>query len=68
MAINKVDYAGKTLIDLTKDTVTPNTLARGVTAHGANGEIITGTATILNYDLVGETTYRDGSLPTYGLE
>ena len=43
MAVNKVVYAGKTLVDLTGDTVTPNALAQGVTAHDASGEEITGT-------------------------
>lgn len=42
MAINKVDFAGNTLIDLTTDTVTPETLAEGVTAHDASGAFITG--------------------------
>lgn len=45
MGINKVVYAGKTLIDLCDDTVTPETLAEGVTAHNAEGELITGTMT-----------------------
>ena len=45
MAYNKIIYKGDTLIDLTADTVTPETLAEGVTAHAKNGEIITGTAT-----------------------
>lgn len=40
---NKVVYAGKTLIDLTEDTVTPATLKSGVTAHDAAGAKITGT-------------------------
>lgn len=39
---NKVVYAGKTLIDLTEDTVTPATLKSGVTAHDASGAQITG--------------------------
>lgn len=43
MAINKVVYGGDTLVDLTSDTVTPETLAKGYTAHGANGEPIVGT-------------------------
>ena len=43
MAVNKVEYAGNTLIDLTGDTVTAATLKAGVTAHGADGEPITGT-------------------------
>lgn len=43
MAVNKVVYDGSTLIDLTEDTVTPETLAEGVTAHAASGETIIGT-------------------------
>lgn len=43
MAINKVEYAGNVLIDLTNDSVTPETLAKGATAHNAKGEQITGT-------------------------
>ena len=45
MAYNKIIYGGKTLIDLTTDTVTAADLAKGVTAHGANGVVITGTST-----------------------
>lgn len=45
MAISKVVYGNATLIDLTADTVTANDLASGVTAHGSNGEQITGTST-----------------------
>lgn len=43
MAINKIDFAGNTLIDLTSDTVTADTLSEGVVAHGADGEVVTGT-------------------------
>lgn len=43
MAVNKVEYGGNTLIDLTSDTVTPETLAAGVTAHDARGVTIMGT-------------------------
>lgn len=43
-AVNKVEINGKTVIDLTQDTVTPETLKKGVTAHSASGEQITGTA------------------------
>lgn len=43
MAVNKVVYDGKTLVDLTSDTVTPATLAKGVTAHDKSGAKITGT-------------------------
>lgn len=43
MAVNKVVYSGETLVDLTNDTVTPETLAEGVTAHDKSGAVITGT-------------------------
>lgn len=43
MAVNKVSINGATVLDLTADTVTPETLNMGVTAHNAAGELITGT-------------------------
>lgn len=42
MAVNKVVYGGKTLVDLTGDTVTPGTLAAGATAHDKAGNPIVG--------------------------
>lgn len=48
MAVSKVNYGSTTLIDLTGDTVTADKLLSGYTAHGADGEAITG-------------TYQDGS-------
>lgn len=45
MANNKIIYYGETLIDLTADTVTPETLLSGQTAHDKSGEIIEGTCT-----------------------
>ena len=42
MAYNKIQYGNETLIDLTGDTVTPETLAQGRTATAANGEKIVG--------------------------
>lgn len=43
MAISKVIYGGETLLDLTADTVVKEKLLKGYTAHGANGELVTGT-------------------------
>lgn len=43
MSVNKVVYNKKTLIDLSNDTVTSDTLLRGCVAHRADGTIITGT-------------------------
>lgn len=45
MAISKVVYGGDVLIDLTADTVKADKLLRGYTAHGADGDPITGTCT-----------------------
>ena len=44
MAISKVDFGGRTLIDLTNDSVTSASLLAGFTAHGADGELIRGAA------------------------
>ena len=43
MAVNKVVYGTTVLVDLTGDSVTPDKLAKGETAHNAAGEPITGT-------------------------
>lgn len=45
MAISKVIFGGETLIDLTTDTVKADKLLKGFTAHGADGETITGACT-----------------------
>ena len=71
MAISKVIYGGKTLIDLTSDTVTAEKLLSGYTAHGADGEAIAGTcmydadtsdATATAAEILkGKTAYKNGS-------
>lgn len=43
MAVNKIVINNEVQIDLTADTVTPSTLASGITAHDKTGAIITGT-------------------------
>lgn len=43
MGISKVVYGGNTLMDLTADTIKPDKLLKGYTAHGADGEPLTGT-------------------------
>ena len=60
MAVNKVEINGKTVLDLTGDSVTPEQLAQGTTAHNAAGEQITGTYTA-------EVFYIDleGGYPNY---
>ena len=44
MAVSKVIYAGDTLIDLTGDSVTPQTLLEVATAHDKSGAAIAGAA------------------------
>lgn len=45
MANSKIIYDGRVLMDLTADTVKADKLLKGFTAHGADGEPITGTCT-----------------------
>ena len=42
MAVNKVEINGEVKLDLTQDTVTENTLLKGVTAHDAAGNSVEG--------------------------
>lgn len=43
MAINRVDFGGKTLIDLTGDTLeSAEQLLKGIIAHSKDGSVITG--------------------------
>lgn len=57
MAVNKVVYNNKTLIDLTNDTVTINDLVEGVIAHDKSGTQINGT-------LVVRTIYTGSETPS----
>lgn len=43
MNVNKVEYEGRVLLDLTEDTVTPENLLVGATAHDSSGQRIVGT-------------------------
>ena len=52
---NKIVYDGDTLIDLTEDTVTPNTLLAGTTAHDRSGAPVTGTYTAPVTSVNGQT-------------
>lgn len=70
MAVSKVVYGGKTLIDLTGDTVTGDKLLEGATAHGKDGEVVTGVCTFdvdsndataaVAEILIGKTAYARG--------
>lgn len=46
MAVNKVEINGNTIVDLTSDTVSPDTLLEGVTAHDKTGMPISGQLTM----------------------
>lgn len=46
MGVSKVDFAGNTLVDLTGDSVTPETLLEGATAHNAAGNQIAGAVAV----------------------
>ncbi len=43
--INKIIYGDKILIDLTGDTISPENLGQGITAHDKSGKPIVGTST-----------------------
>lgn len=70
-AINKIIYGGRTLIDLTGDTVTADKLLKDFTAHDKSGETITGICTFdvdstdatvaVAEILSGKTAYARGS-------
>ncbi len=51
MAVNKVEINGQIAIDLTQDTVTPESLKKGIIAHSASGEKIVGTGTDTSIDV-----------------
>ena len=48
MAVSKVVYGQETIIDLTQDTVTKDTLLAGATAHTASGEKVDGVVTFIS--------------------
>lgn len=52
MAINKVEYAGKVLLDLTEDTVTEDQILEGAVAHDKTGRQIVGALINLAEDTV----------------
>lgn len=68
---SKVIYGGQVLIDLTGDSVTADKMLEGTTAHGKDGELVTGTctfdvdsgdATVAEAEILsGKTAYARGS-------
>lgn len=81
MANSKIIFNGQVLIDLTQDTVVADKLLLGYTAHGKDGELVTGTCTFdadtqdanaaASEILVGKSAYVkgakvEGSMPNNG--
>ncbi len=72
--VNKVIYGGRTLIDLSADTVTPDKLLKDLTAHDKSGSVVTGTCTFdvdsadataaVAEILTGKTAYARGAKMT----
>lgn len=65
MSVNKIIFGGSPLIDLTSDSVRPDTLLTGITAHAANGQLMVGTMSgvaVLDAYPVGST--YESILPT----
>lgn len=56
MAVNKVEVNGETKLDLTQDTVTPENLLSGATAHNAAGKQISGAVAPVRYDVAQDLT------------
>lgn len=48
-AVNYVEVNGEVLVDLRDDTVTPETLVKGATAHDAAGNVIEGAVAVAGY-------------------
>lgn len=71
MGVSKVVFGSDVLIDLTGDTVTADKLLNGITAHGKDGEAVTGSCTFdsdtsdataaIAEILNGKTAYARGS-------
>lgn len=51
-SVNKVVYGGNAIIDLTTDTVTADSLLKGVTAHRADGSAVVGTIPLYDGTIV----------------
>ena len=62
--VNRVDFDGRTLIDLPADTVTASLVASGVTFHLASGASSTGT--LASGDSLGYGT-GDATRPIVGI-
>lgn len=64
MGVSKVAYGSRTLVDLTADTVSASALRKGVTAHDASGNKVTGTLEDVACELVGKRLVVSGVTAT----
>lgn len=66
MPINKVVYYGKTIIDLSNDSVSADKMLVGTIAHNKSGEVITGAIPIYkgNYIVNDEIPIQNGNTLT----
>lgn len=62
MGINKVVYGTTVLVDLTNDTVRPESMLLGTRAHARNGDLIEGTMTGSQNGIL---VQLEGVIPTY---
>lgn len=60
MAVSKVVYSGKVLVDLTADTVTAGSLKKGITAHDKSGAPIVGELDDTSVDTILTYGFADG--------
>ena len=67
MAISKVIFGEDTLIDLTSDTVSSETLAVGTTAHNSAGEAVIGTVTLLTVEEITQQAAQKVDKESLGL-
>ena len=61
--VNKVDFAGSTLIDLTSDTVDASKVLYGESFHMASGMKTTGTAVLATASVSSTTLYLTNGFP-----
>lgn len=61
MDVNKIEYDGRVLLDLTEDTVAEDQLLEGATAHDRSGQRIVGALINLAEDTVAPENLLDGA-------
>lgn len=61
MAANKVEINGETVLDLTEDSVSPEKMTEGTTAHNAAGEQIQGLLSVVPVMTVNVTSGNDSN-------